>query len=206
MDKLGSHSRAIALAANVNVQVFAVESNRDSPVTWMITATNRIDGVTPTILLTADHTGPSGVNLPIQTELAPRESVQMFLTGSVTVNAIAIGNTILEISITAVGGTQIAIPPERFTVATGAAAWAGLSQNFGCAPPGRRWFTVYADAAFDLRILDPAGNVLWTVAAISTTLPRFSGTLILPPAFHLQGKGNAAAVNITTVWTQYFNH
>lgn len=201
-DKLGQHSRTLALAPNVAQHVFSVVSDRDTPTTWMINATNRLVGITPSIILTVDHTGPSGVTLPIQTEIGPSESVQLFVTGAVNVTAIASAATTLEISITAIGGGQIPIPPERFTVNTNAAAWVGLSASQGLAPPGRRWAHVVADGAFDLEIRDGTGAVMWTVAAVGAHLPRMSGPIILPPGYHLRGKGNGGVVNITTTWTQ----
>ena len=202
MINLGSHSRILPLLPNIPSQILSIAEDRNDPTTYLISVLNSIDGITPSIFLTGIYTGPSGIETPIGTQIAPREQVQYYVTGSFNLEAVAAAQTNVEVSVTASGGGFITQPSVRFTIATTVAAWVGLSATAGCAPPGRRWFVSYADAAFDLQIRDPAGVVIWTAAAIGTTHPRFSGPMILPNGFNLRGKGNGGNVNITTVWLQ----
>jgi hypothetical protein len=200
MDKLGNHSRSIAIAANSTVQVFTVPIDRDAPYTWMIQATNVVDGNAPVITLTVDHTSPSGVLLPILTQIGPRESVQLYATGTINITAFANAATTLEISVTAIGGGQIPIPPLTFTSSPGAVAFLACSANNGYAPPGRRYFTVYGSQDFDMEFRTAGGGVVFTSPANNSAAP--SGPAILPPGLRLLAKGNAVAAVISTVWTQ----
>jgi len=171
----------------------------------MINATNAVDGTLPTITLNVTYTGPTGVTMPIVTEIGARESVQLYVTGSVNITAISNANTTLEISITATGGGHVSIPPQRHTAAAGAVAFVPLSPNNGYAPPGRRWWSVYSDGPnFDLQILNSAGVVVFGSAPIPGT--TVVGPFPLPPGTRLTGKGSVAAVNLTTVWTQTRGH
>jgi len=200
MDKLGAHSRVIAIAANTTAQVFTVPIDRDDPKTWMVEARNAIDGNNPEIILTVEHTSPSGVVLTNVTQIGPRESVQLYATGAINITAFATAATTLEISITAIGGGHIAVPPFRFQTTPGAAAFLSCSPNNGYGPPGLRWFTIYSNNNFDVEFRTQGGGVVWQSLGILAAQPI--GPLILPPGLRLLAKGNAVGATITTVWTQ----
>ena len=201
-DTIGQHSRVLTLVAGVSQLVFAVTPNRDAPVTWLFTATNQIDGNTPIIQLTVNETGPSGVTIPVTTEIGPRESVQIYITGAVNITAAAAGNTSIAIQATAIGGGggAIPVPPVRFTDTVNAVNWTNLSLNSGYAPPGLRWFTVYSLVDFDLQFRTAGGGALYNCLACVGNTPF--GPHILPPGLKLIGKGNLLASTLTAVWTQ----
>jgi len=197
---LGQQSRILALAPGIQSHVLSIAPDRNTPTTWLIQATNAVDGNAPLIALTINQTGPSGVLVPILTQIGPRESVQLYATGAVNIVAIALLATTLEISVTAIGGGLIPVPPITHTANPGFVAYVAASGNSGYAPPGRRYFTMYGSQDFDMQFIDTAGAVVFD--SPGNVAPAPAGPTILPPGVRLMVKGNVAAATISTVWTQ----
>lgn len=200
MINLGAHSRAIPLLANIPAQVLTIAEDRNDATTYLVNVLNSVDGIAPFISLTGNYTGPSGTVTPILTQLGTREQVQFYVTGSFNLIALASAPTVVEVSVTATGGGFLTMPAISFFLNAGFAAFVPMSGNNGYCPPGRRFFTVFGDVPHDIQFVNELGVVMYQNLNILAHL-RF-GPVILPPGLRLQGKGNAAAATITTVWTQ----
>jgi len=206
MQHFGAHSRVLNLTQNIPIEVFSVNPSRDDATTWLIEATNTVNGTAPVITLQINEGGPSGFNLPSTTEIGPGESVQVYVSGSVTITALTTagppaGQTIgLGISITAIGGGPIPLPPSRFTITPNAVVFLSCSDNNGYAPSGTRYFTIFSTVDYDIQFRTQGGGVVFSSNAILAAQPI--GPLILPPGLRLLAKGNAVGGTINIAWTQ----
>lgn len=202
--ELGNQSRVIALAPNTPAQVLSVPTDPNDRTTWVVACTNNSDANQAIITLTSDYLSPSGVQTAITTEIGPREEVQLYVCRAVMITALCAQAVTLDISIFATGGNELPVPCLRFTNAVGAVAYVNQSQNNGCAPPGRRWWTMMSDDSthnIDVRIIEATtGTILFD--SLNWNGGQILGPHILPPGTRLTAKANAGAFNLTTTWSQ----